>query len=116
MRHFCTSGLRGFWRSLCAWLALALLARQHVLGEKLEPFDIWPKPGAHFILLPSFSSATARACMCQDDFVMKCESLLSRANSMLDASIDRIDQARLDDARQQLLGCYAALTEVIEIL
>ena len=54
--------------------------------------------------------------MCKDDFAMRCERLLTRADSMLGSSIDLINQARFAEARQQILDCCSALTEAIEIL
>jgi len=47
---------------------------------------------------------------------MTCERLLTSADSMLNMSVNLIDQARIDDAREQIFRASSALAEAIEIL
>ena len=54
--------------------------------------------------------------MWQDDFAMKCERLLTRSDSMLQVSIDLVNQGRFDEARHHILAGYSALIEAIEML
>ena len=52
----------------------------------------------------------------QEDIAAACEHVLGRADSMLNASISLIEQARVDDAREQIFRAYWLLTEAIESL
>jgi hypothetical protein len=52
----------------------------------------------------------------EDVAAMTCERLLTSADSMLNMSVNLIDQARIDDAREQIFRASSALAEAIEIL